>query len=246
MPHPARGILFDFDGVIADTEPLHEAALRAATQNLGISFTRQTYLARYVGFDDRECFATLFRDHSMPLDADRVQALIDLKWSFVREAINAGIVKPFPGAVELIRAAATARTTDQRTGRGQITGIAICSGATRREIIPILERFLGCSPNSPIWPFDAIITADDVLIAKPNPAGYILAAHRINVPPTQCITIEDTPKGIAAARAAGIQVIGVAHTVDEAQLMHAMGPQGAVIRAISDITLDWLLSRINS
>jgi len=198
-----RAIVFDFDGVIVDSEPMHEAALRRAAAALGLSFTHEQYIRRYVGFDDRDCFARIGEDNGRVLsDEDRAR-LAELKWTFAREAIERGDVRAFPGSLELVRAAAAAGPA------------ALCSGARRHEIELIVSR-LGIAGA-----FDVVVTADEVERSKPDPAPYLLTARRLGIDPGRCVAIEDSSRGIDSALAAGYRVVGVCHTLPAERLSHA-------------------------
>lgn len=194
------GIIFDFDGVIVDTEPLHYQAFQKILEPLGLGYGWDIYVADFLGFDDRDAFREAFRSRGRPLADAELEPLIDRKAQAFMEIIAAG-VRPYPGAVELI---------------GGISGrlpLAICSGALRSDILPVLEQF-GLSGA-----FDVIVTADDVSASKPDPACYRLTVERLaaacpgkGIAPENCIVIEDTPGGIAAARGAGLTVVGVTNS----------------------------------
>jgi beta-phosphoglucomutase len=191
------GVIFDFDGVIVDTEPLHYRAFQKILEPLGLGYGWDTYVADYLGFDDRDAFREAFRSRGRPLSGTELEPLIEQKAQAFLEIIAAG-VRPYPGAVELI------------AGISGRLPLAICSGALRSDILPVLEQFgLG-------GVFDVIVTADDVTASKPDPACYRLTVERLSaacpgkgIAPESCIVIEDTPGGIAAARGAGLVVVGV-------------------------------------
>ena len=206
-----QAIVFDFDGVIADSEPIHyQAFLRLSEERWGYAFSWETYLQRYVGYDDRDALRTLLQDAAQPaVDEASLQQLIDRKGDYFEEVVNAG-VRTFPGTVEFIRHAA-----------GTLP-VAIASGATRRDIDLIVQR-LGLGGV-----FDIIVTADVVHHSKPDPQTYELAVQRLtrkhpelNLQPTRCLAIEDTPAGIASARAAGLPVLALTTSTPAAQLNHA-------------------------
>src|SRR3954471_9251063 len=98
-------IIFDFDGVLVDSEPVHEAAIRAAVRELGMDFTPEDYRTRYLGLDDRDIYAAVARDHGRGLAAGELHSLNELKWSHARRAFESGAAPAYPGAVELFRAA---------------------------------------------------------------------------------------------------------------------------------------------
>ena len=123
----------------------------------------------------------------------------------------------FAGAVELIESAMA------------VMPVAISSGAVRSDIEAILPRI---GDGTLLSKFNAIVTADDVYKSKPDPACYLEAANRVGVVPSDCLAIEDTAAGLAAATAAGMKTLGVAHTHDAATL-HA----DHVVHSLAEVTL---------
>ena len=199
-------VIFDFDGIIVDTEPLHYKAFQEILVPLGLGYPWDEYLRHYIGFDDRDAFREAFRSGGRELPERELQALIVEKGRAFQRTIAAG-VEPYPGVVELVRAI------------GGNLPLALCSGALPTDIVPILDQ-LGIADL-----FDVIVTAADVHASKPDPASYRLAVARLTeVYPDQpitaenCLAIEDTPAGIASARAAGLQVLAVANSYPEEEL----------------------------
>jgi beta-phosphoglucomutase len=191
------GVIFDFDGVIVDTEPLHYRAFQTVLDPLGLGYSWDTYVADYLGFDDRDAFREAFRSQGAILGDGELVKLIDRKAQAFLAIIAEGVT-PYPGAVELI------------VGSAGRLPLAICSGALRSDIIPILKQF-GLESV-----FDVIVTADDVSVSKPDPASYRVTLERLaaacpgrGIAAESCIVIEDTPGGIAAALGAGLSVVGV-------------------------------------
>lgn len=196
-----RAIIFDFDGVIVNSEPLHEAALRVAVGELGMSLRHERYMEEYIGYDDRDCFRVIARDHGRTLSAAKLELLADAKRRAIEGVIRDGHARAWPGAVELIHAA---------HNHGPI---AVCSGARLHEIKPVLEQLKVRER------FSVIVTADDVERSKPDPACYVLTAKRLGIDPRECVAIEDTPTGANAARSAGMKVATVCQTVSAAALV---------------------------
>lgn len=205
----AEAIIFDFDGVIVDTEPLHYAAFQRLLEPLGLGFSWEQYIETYMGFDDRDAFEEAFKGQERGLSATELQGLIDQKATLFQEIIRDGI-SAYPGVVNLIR---------QIHSSG--IPLAICSGALRSDIEPILET-LGITEC-----FDVIVTAEDVARSKPDPECYQLAHNRLNtfhslsIPAQQVLAIEDTPAGIAAAKGAGLLVLAVSNSYDAQHLSQA-------------------------
>jgi beta-phosphoglucomutase len=216
----AEAVIFDFDGVIVDTEPLHYAAFQRLLEPLGLGFSWRQYVDTYMGFDDRDAFREAFKAHGEDLPVTALQSFIDRKADLFQEIIRDGI-SAYPGVVDLIRGLRASRTP-----------LAISSGALRSDIGPILET-LGIADC-----FDVIVTAEDVARSKPDPECYRLAQTRLNefrrfdLTPGQVLAIEDTPAGIAAAKGAGLRVIAVtnsylaAHLSQADQIVDTLDPAG--------------------
>ncbi len=195
-----EAVIFDFDGVVVDTEPLHYAAFQRALEPLGLHFSWQEYVETYIGFDDRDAFRHAFSSKGMILDQENLHGLIKQKAAFFNEVIRSG-VSSYPGVVDLII----------HLHRNNIP-LAICSGALRSDIDPILAM-LGITDY-----FDAIVTADDVAASKPDPECYQLAFQQLlssgqyDFSKETTMAIEDTPAGISSARSAGLQVCAVTNS----------------------------------
>lgn len=182
--------VFDFDGVIADSESLHDEALRAVCEPLGFRWEGEPF----VGWPDPEVLVHLFAQRGTPLDPAHLRELLDRKTGVVLEQVADGRYRAYPGAVELIRAIS------------ERLPVAVCSAGMRAQVAPVLEHF-GVAAH-----LSAMVTIEDTARTKPDPMPYLLAAERIGVAPASCVVVEDSPRGAAAARAAGCVVIGVGHT----------------------------------
>jgi beta-phosphoglucomutase len=203
-------VIFDFDGVIVDTEPLHYQAFQEVLEPLGIGFPWQEYVDTYMGFDDRDAFLEAFRVHGKDLDDRRLAQLVASKSKIFLDIIRNG-VRAYPGTVSLI-------TSLDASG----LPLAISSGALRSDILPILTvlGITGC--------FLHVISADDVRKSKPDPESYLLAYQRLKethpllLPmPNRCLAIEDTPAGIRSAKGAGLKVLAITNSYSEEQLTEA-------------------------
>jgi HAD superfamily hydrolase (TIGR01509 family) len=195
-----RAILFDFDGVIADTEPIHYSALKQILADLDITLTETDYYASYLGFDDRGCFKAALESNHRPHQPSLIVELVDRKAKVYLEVIRQQLTI-FPGVRELVHAAAADYP------------LAIVSGALRQEIELILER-AGIRPL-----FQHITSAEDIARGKPDPEGFFHALAALNrgrsgpsITPADCLVIEDSLPGIRAAHAAGMKVLAVANT----------------------------------
>ncbi|MSN27470.1 MAG: HAD-IA family hydrolase [Geobacter sp.] len=196
----AEAVIFDFDGVIVDTEPLHYKSFQRVLAPLGLDFTWQEYVDTYIGFDDRDAFREAFRSNNKPLDQEELHSLIIKKAAVFQEVIRDGVTA-YPGVIELI----------QRLRAANIP-LAICSGALRSDIDPILE--LLCLTDY----FYTVVSADDVATSKPDPECYqlafdnLLSFSKCSFSKELTIAIEDTPTGIKAAKQAGLNVCAVSNS----------------------------------
>lgn len=205
----AEAVIFDFDGVIVDTEPLHYAAFQRVLEPLGMHFTWPEYVETYIGFDDRDAFKHAFFLKGTALSQEELYRLIEQKAAFFEEVIGSG-VSAYPGVLDLLFRLHT-----------QKLPLALCSGALRSDIDPILAM-LGISDY-----FDVIVTTDDVAASKPDPECYQLAfqrlqaAHQNGLSKGKTIAIEDTPAGISSAISAGLVVCAVTNSYPAARLGQA-------------------------
>jgi len=216
-------VIFDFDGIIVDTEPLHYKAFQEMLVPLDLGYSWQEYLDRYLGFDDRDAFRESFRAAGRPLADAELRTLMEGKAeAFLR--IVAGGVPPYPGVVELIRSIS-----------GNLP-LALCSGALASDIEPILVQ-LGLTGA-----FDTMVTADQVAASKPDPESYRLALTRLKeihpgkVDPAHALAIEDTPAGIASATGAGMKVLAVTNSYPGERLTGAL----KVVESLSGVDLEAL------
>jgi beta-phosphoglucomutase len=205
-----KAVVFDFDGIIVDSEPLHYRAFQRVLEPLGLGYSWEAYVDHYMGFDDRDAFAEAFRAGDRSLDDQALAGLIDAKARHFQDVLADGVT-PYPGVVELITSLA-----------GRIP-LALCSGALRSDIVPVLQM-LGLEQA-----FDCMVTADEVAASKPDPTSYRLALARLQhcfphreIVPAAALAIEDTPAGIASAIGAGMSVVAVTNSYPEARLTGAL------------------------
>ncbi len=204
-----EAVIFDFDGIIVDTEPLHYKSFQRVLAPLGMEFTWQEYVDTYIGFDDRDAFREAFKTNRKDLQVEELHSLISRKASVFQEVILDG-VSAYPGVVELIKHL-----------RSKDIPLAICSGALRSDI----ETILALLNLKSI--FEVIISADDVASSKPDPECYQMAFDKLSetrkksIDKLSTIAIEDTPTGITAARRAGLQVCAVSNSYSAEHLTDA-------------------------
>jgi HAD superfamily hydrolase (TIGR01509 family) len=225
------GVVFDFDGVIADSEPYHYGAILEAVRPHGVEFSYEHYLDRYIGFDDRDAFREAFREARIPLGDEELERLLQSKFEAFKKLATKG-VEPLPGALELIQGLA-----------GRRLPLAIATGATAREVRMMLDG-LGVAELFPV-----MVTADDVEQSKPHPETYLRAVKRLGSLMSGprgsspcCVAIEDTPAGIRSAKDAGLPVIAVATTHDRSRLAEA----DQVFDDLSSLSIETVLEIVGS
>jgi beta-phosphoglucomutase-like phosphatase (HAD superfamily) len=194
-----RAIVFDFDGVIANSEPLHFRGYREVLESEGVALIESEYYGRYLGYDDVGAFSAIAADRGIRWDGATIGRLVDRK-AVVMERLERDGSIFFPGAEAAIRAAADA------------CPIAIASGALGHEIRRVLDR-AGLTKR-----FSAIVAAEDTPVSKPAPDPYVravqLLGESVGAPlgARECVALEDSEWGLQSARAAGLRTVGVAQT----------------------------------
>ena len=200
MGSPIKAVLFDFDGVIVDSEPLHCQSYLETAAAVGIPLTKQQYYSELIGFDDRGAVTKLYRIFERKLDARTLVEFIEQKESLSLKLIREGKFRPLKGVDHFIKALA------------ERCALGICSGALRSEIEGMLDG-IGLRQF-----FNIVTSAEDVHTGKPDPSGYILTARRLgemigrDLKLNECLVIEDAPTVALRARDAGFSVLGVTTT----------------------------------
>jgi beta-phosphoglucomutase len=194
-----RAIIFDLDGTLVDTEPLHFRCFREVLVGEQIELREDDYYQRLIGYNDRECFTVVLRENRREYAADVVDRLIARKNARYMEFIH-GEDLFYPAAQEFVRQCAARFPLVLATGTLRVEAETILRRAGLREM------------------FVAVVSAEDVKRSKPAPDAFIAALehlqHRIEplIAAGQCLAIEDTAMGVEAARAAAMKVLAIAHT----------------------------------
>ncbi len=195
-----RAIIFDCDGVLLDSEPLHFTALKKVLGERSQALTEELYKERYLTLDDRGCFSLFYKDHNLPLSHDELARLLEEKTQVFQDLIATEGVLPFPAVPEFVMALS------------QRYPLAVASGARKHELEMLLEA-AGIRPY-----FEHVISADDVTKGKPDPESYLKAIEAMNasgkrptpIRPAECVVIEDSREAIAPIHNAGMKCIAVA------------------------------------
>ena len=188
MTQDARGVLWDLDGTLVDSGDFHFQSWQAVMSREGITLSRETFLKSFGQKNDR-----ILKDWLGPsATADKVRQVGDDKEAEYRRLAKAHGLTPLPGAREWV-----ARLREQ--GWRQ----AIASSAPRQNVDVMLE-LIGLSGA-----FDAIVSAEDVTLGKPDPQVFLTAAQKLGVPAAKAVVVEDAAAGVEAAHRAGMKVIGV-------------------------------------
>jgi beta-phosphoglucomutase len=201
-----RAAIFDFDGVIVDSEPLHYRSLRDALRPEGVEISEQEYLRIYLAYDDREAIRLALEHHGESADPARVDRIEARKIDRFARLIPE--IPVFEGARDLVRALE------------EEMPLAIASGGRHDEVDAIL-RGVGLRDA-----FEAIVGVEDAERTKPDPAPYLEAARRLaartpGLAPADCVAFEDSMPGIASALGAGLKVVGVTHSYPAEKLRAA-------------------------
>jgi HAD superfamily hydrolase (TIGR01509 family) len=188
------GIVFDLDGTLADTEPLHIDTWLSVLKHLGLSF-EESWMHQWIGFSDR-----LIAEHVCThyLKSFEVKNLQQMKQEAYRLRATTEI-KLFDGVSFHLQELAA------------LIPLGLATNSSREDVSAVfkatdLQRYL-----------KAVVTADDVSMLKPHPEPFKTATSLLKINPTSCFALEDSPTGIASAKKAGLKVIGVenSHNADK-------------------------------
>jgi HAD superfamily hydrolase (TIGR01509 family) len=218
-----RAIIFDFDGVLVNSEPLKLKLIQQIAAKEGWSVTEAEYYRDYLPLDDPGVVEYLYRSHARFIDGARRDALVDWKRRAYAQATDSGL-PPFPGALQFVRRAAAHYA------------LAIASGSLRSEIEHLLSKL------ELRGAFAALTGADDCERIKPDPEVFLKTLARLQQHPVfqqkplsaaECLAIEDAPHGVVAAQKAGIRCLALSHSLPPERLQQA----DWVCRGFADVDL---------
>jgi beta-phosphoglucomutase len=218
-----RALIFDFDGVIVDSELIHYQALNQAFGRYNVFVPKEEHWAKYLGYSDIENIEAVSKDYKMGLTPSQVEKLAREKMDLFEEMVRKQTTV-IDGVADFI-----AMLVENGLH------IGICSGALLSDIKLMLEYcdFAGV--------FETIVAADHVKAGKPDPQGYILALSHLNndseqnILPSQCIVVEDSQWGLTAAIKAGMHTIGVTNSYPREKIA---GLAEKVVDKLSELTIN--------
>ncbi len=198
-----KAVLFDFNGVIINDEPLHDRLLEQVLLEENLRIKPEEYREVCLGRSDRVCLSDLLARRGRVPGDDYLDKLVTRKSSLYQLQIQSMEKLPlYPGLSDLLFQIRAAKLP-----------LAVVSGAVRAEIEQVLKQ------ADLAQYFSVIVAGDEIKTSKPDPEGYLLAVDRLNqqfselqLQPQNCLAIEDTFAGIEAAKKAGMQVVGVANS----------------------------------
>ncbi len=198
-----KAVLFDFNGVIINDEPLHQKLIEQLLLEENLRPKAGEFRQLCLGRSDRACLKDLLANRGRVVTEDYITGLIIRKsGAYQQQLAEIDKLPIYPGLADLIFQIRSAQMP-----------MAIVSGAVRPEIDLVLNR-MDLAQYFPV-----VVSGDDIQVSKPDPEGYLLGIDRLNqhypdlnLKPQECLAIEDTPAGIQAAKQAGMQVVGVANS----------------------------------
>lgn len=224
-----RTVIFDFDGVITDSEILHFRAFNQVLGRYGIELTKQEYYKTYLGFNDADCYGKLIQQGLLKAEQEQIGNLIEEKKHIYKE-----LAKTEGKMIEGVREFLTLLENNSMP-------MAICSGSLLTEVEMVLDdtglRHL----------FEVIVSGEQVKKGKPDPEGFLLTLKRLNenatskkggnqnhILPGECIVIEDSHWGLEAAKSAGMHTIAVTNSYEVEQL----GMAEKVVHRLDELSID--------
>lgn len=182
-----KAVLFDMDGLLADTENLNIEVAIKICKGLGIDLTLEEQ-QNCVGVTSLKFYKELFEKRYVNFD---IQEVLKKHFEAYEKSLKTNL-KTYPGA-----------QTSPKKLKAQGYKLALVSGSTKSQIDIVLKR-LGLK-NS----FDVVVSADDIIYSKPDPQGFLMAAKSLQISPQECVVLEDATTGVTAAKKAGMKVVGI-------------------------------------
>ncbi|MDD5459233.1 MAG: HAD family phosphatase [Phycisphaerae bacterium] len=219
-----KAVIFDFDGVITDSEIIHFRTFNMVLKPFGAVLSRKEYYANYLGLSDADLIKQLIAEGRLDIDNAKIEELCQKK--------NKAFEKLLKEDGNLIDGV---RDFLARLKENNIL-MAICSGALLSEIMLVLEdsRIEGF--------FESVVSADQVKKGKPHPEGFLLALkrvnkkHNLNIQPKDCVVVEDSRWGLQAANTAGMHSLAITNSYEAKELKIA----DKIVDHLDEVSIDML------
>ncbi len=182
-----KAILFDLDGTVVNSEPLHLKTFRECLKPLGIRIQTSRWYREFTGIGSRAIMAILFRDFGIKKE---VTPWVEGRKRLFQKYVLAGKLKTIKGVRAFLR----------EVKRRKIK-TAIVSGGHNTNINAVLKKLKLDAY------FDVVIGSEDVIDRKPHPEGFLKATQLLKVKPKECVAVEDSPAGVMAAKNAGVKIV---------------------------------------
>jgi HAD superfamily hydrolase (TIGR01509 family) len=210
-----KAVIFDMDGVIADTQVVHATVESNLLREYGISLTPAEITRQYAGVNDNEFWPDVFTKAGKPAVDPRT--LTARKWE-IMYSIDSGTINPMPGSLELIN----------ELFAGHVP-LAVASSSPKRFIELVVDTLAVREK------FSTLVSGDDVEHGKPAPDIFLLAAKQIGINATECVVIEDGLSGMVATKRAGMRCVGLLTHVSESE-----SPADVNVHDLRDLALEML------
>jgi HAD superfamily hydrolase (TIGR01509 family) len=210
-----RAVVFDLDGVLADSEGIHILAWEEIAREYRLPEDRMP-LHDWIGYPDSEIVKDVVREYGLSISPEE---LLEHKRRVFRRLI-AEQLKPIPGSVEALE-------------RLESLPLGLATSSSRLEA-ELMLGILGIADR-----FDAVVTSNEVKNSKPEPDSYLLAAELLGVSPKQAVAIEDSATGVESARRAGLTVLAVTNSLPAERLAEAHRIFGSTAEAVG-----WIEARL--
>ncbi|MBN2314140.1 MAG: HAD family phosphatase [Sedimentisphaerales bacterium] len=217
-----KAVIFDFDGVITDSEVLHLRAFNRSLVPFGVELSTKDYYQNYLGFSDFDCYKALIERDLIRIDEEKIPDIIKEK-SRIYEHLARTEGRTIEGVNEFLKML-----------EANNVPMAICSGSLLAEIELLLDE------AKLRHFFKVIVSAEQVKKGKPHPEGFLLSLRKLNevcqpsITAAECIVIEDSQWGLKAGKDAGMHTIAVTNSYDADQLPLAE----KVVDHLNELTLD--------
>ena len=219
------GLIFDVDGVIADTEAVNaRASIKVFADLLGVEGVVREDFEAGLGRGAEEYVKAGARVHGLELTDEQVEQATLLRQEYFLKILGQEPLPPFPGVMELM---------DEAMQREDFR-VAIATSGTLEKSRAVLNA-VGVPYQKMVY-----INGNDVKHKKPDPELFLIAAERIGIEPAHCVVIEDAPNGVQAAKAAGANCIAVTNSTTAAQL----GEADLICDSLEQINLDTIIELI--